>query len=160
MQHVLRAVWRLIGEGPRSTRPLPHHRTCRSASGGSPVLPKTTDTNADRHQTKIGPVADRHGPTERSGACEPPVALPAGRPLASLLVWNTEGTEGAGPGAVALPLFPADLPQSTTEPLVKLIEHRGRFGQGEVGGPTCQEPVEEGKPDWHGDRATTGSEFA
>ena len=141
-------------------RPLPHHRTCGSASGGSPVLPKTTDANAGRHQTKVGPVTDRHRSLERRGSRQPPVALPTGRPLAGLPIWDTERPEVATLGATGLPFLPADLPQSTAEPLIELIEHRGRLGQSEVGGPTREEPVEEGEPGRHGDRAVTVGEFA
>jgi hypothetical protein len=61
--------------GAASHRPLPHHRTCGSASGGSPVLPEATNSITDRHQAEIGPVAVRQGALERGGPREPPKQL-------------------------------------------------------------------------------------
>jgi hypothetical protein len=56
--------------------------------------------------------------------------------------------------------FGANLAQPAPEPLVELVEDRGRLGQREVRRPSGKKPVEQLEPHGHGDRAAAGGEFA
>ena len=60
----------IIGEGPGSPRPLPHHRTCGPASGGSPSIPERGEglnlVPLDRDSALCGsPRASPYSPPQR-----------------------------------------------------------------------------------------------
>src|ERR1039457_6244069 len=76
-----------IGEGAGSPRPLPHHRTCGPASGGSSSrLIETLPGLADGLQAEAVPVGIGQGHLKDLGARNPPVPLAATRLFRALVV--------------------------------------------------------------------------
>src|ERR1039457_108685 len=106
-----------IGEGAGSPRPLPHHRTCGPASGGSSSrLVETLPGLAQGLEAEAVPVRIGQGYLEDSGARTPPVSLAATGPFAGAALGDTAYPQVVPPGGGGLPFLPPDLPQAAADP--------------------------------------------
>lgn len=99
---------------------LPHHRTCRSAYGGSSGARKTPVFLGEAHEAKLAQGRDRNRRIHVAGASVPP--RPPGIACAEACVFRGQATAAklVEPGAVALPLSPQHGGQLPTQPLVQL----------------------------------------
>src|SRR6266540_3213661 len=149
-----------IGWGPGSPRPLPHHRTCGSASGGSRRVPETAIWIAEAREALLCPVAVRQRPLEDSGARDAPVAPARACPLTGRSLGDTERTQVAPPRSGAPPFLPTHLPQPPAQPRVEPFEGVRRVGVREIRRPADREAVDRPDAPFHRDAPAARGQLA
>jgi hypothetical protein len=100
-------------------------RLSREDVPSSPLSPCACSAAGCRSSPQVAPVDVRQSALEGSGARDAPVALARAGPLAARSLGDPERAQVAPPRAVALPLLPAHLPETSAEPLVEVCEGRG-----------------------------------
>src|SRR6266566_684446 len=124
-------------------RPLPHHRTCGPASGGSSSRRiETLPGLAQGQQAEAVPVGIGQGHLKDLRTSNPPVSLAATRPFAGVALGDTAYPQVVPLGSGGLPFLPAHLPQTAAQPSVQIAERRSGVREPEVGHPAGGEPVE------------------
>src|SRR6266545_1832052 len=127
----------------RSGRPplLSHHRTCESASGGSPRIPDCRVAFGAAAQILDRPVRAGKRLLHRAGVRHPPRPL-LRVALTGMWLGDAEASEHPHASAAALPFLPATGSESSAHPFVEHLERARGLGQGEVAHPATQELVE------------------
>jgi len=124
-----------IGIGGRvASPPLPHHRTCGSAYGGSVRL-SWSDIQQSRKTERVE-VSDRKSALQGGTVRQPPRPMGTAGGLCRKVNADVPLTQSSKPHRASLPLLPDHGSQPSPDPLIQTTQHRGRLAVAEVTPPS------------------------
>ena len=122
-----------IGIGGRVSPPLPHHRTCGSASGGSARLSQNNIQQS--RKTERVEVSNREGQGQGGTVRQPPRAVGTTGGLCRKVRSDVPLAEPSKPHLAPLPLLPDGGSQPTANPLLQPLQHRRCLAVAEIALP-------------------------
>src|SRR5208282_2819625 len=115
---------------------LPHHRTCRSAYGGSSRARKASVLVGEANETHPLHLGHRVGGNHRHRPGVPPGATTVAGCGSCMMVILTAFAELLVPSPWTLPLAPPSGAQLPSSPLIQFVEDPTHFGQAVIRDPT------------------------